>query len=993
MSRVEILEVRRHEPPHEELRGCFLDLPKRGQAIGAAVVEVAGWVLPQDGPAVGVELVFEGRVFQRTPMNQVRPDLAKAFPDVAWAQQSGFRVASRPAGMEEQEWEVRGILRDQSRLSLGAIRLQKNWDQGVAPGPLVSVVIPCYRQARFLGEAIESVLGQSYPNLEVVVVDDGSPDNVAAVAGRYSGVRYVRQANGGLSAARNAGFRVSRGDFLVFLDSDDRLLPEAVQVGLDCLSRHPECAIALGYHRNFADNGDPVQTPPQRYFEEDHYLALLRHNICVPAAVFYRRSVLEQVGGFDEAESPAADYDMYLRIAREHPVHCHRTQVAEYRVHGSNMSRNGRLMLRSTVEVLRKQWPYASKTRAMRAAYREGLRLGREHYGRRTVVEVFWDLQDRLWKPAWEGLSTLVRYFREGIMARGGAQKGRPACDPPLGKVNFKKLRTLAPVSRMFGMDRGLPIDRYYIEKFLAERAADIRGHVLEIGDDAYTRKYGGKRVSQRDVLHIKEGNPRATIVADLTAADHLPSETFDCIIFTQTLQYIYDVKTAVRALYRLLTPGGVVLATVPGISQLIEQDWGKGWYWNFTLASAERLFAEAFGAENVKAQTHGNVLTAISFLHGLATEEMQRDELDHRDAEYQLVISLRAVKAGAEPTCASGRAGNAGTTAANGKALILMYHRVSEPACDPWLLSITREHFAQQLEVLKRETRPIALQELRRGLETGRLPDRAVVVTFDDGYADNFLNARPVLEKLGIPATYFVVSGPLGSRREFWWDELERLLLVPGSLPSSLRLSVAGGSRQWDLGAAAEYSEDTFVKQRHWTTWEAPFSTRHSLYLSLYELLNPLTDAERNQVLDELRSWACAGPTGRESHRVMTPDELQTLAKGDLVEVGAHTVTHPCLAAQTPVAQRREIHDSKLRLEELLGREVASFAYPYGRLQDYTAVTVACLKETGYACGCARFAGVVRRGSDAFQLPRMPVVNWDAETFARKLAESFNRI
>src|SRR5262249_44641831 len=256
------------------------------------------------------------------------------------------------------------------------------------------------------------------------------------------------------------------------------------------------------------------------------------------------------------------------------------------------------------------------------------------------------------------------------------------ACDPPLGKVDFKNLRTLAPVSRMYGLDRGRPIDRYYIEKFLARHAADVHGRVLEIGDNSYTGQYGGSRVSRSDVLHIKEGNPRATIVADLAEADNIPSESFDCIILTQTLQYIYDVKTAVRTLYRLLRPGGVLLASMPGISPIIPESWGKGFYWKFTCDSARRLFADVFGAEQVRTKAHGNVLAAISFLHGLAVEEMQLDELEHADSQYQVVITVRAVKPTAKFSLEQGTASTNGTAVANAKALILMYHRVQELSC-----------------------------------------------------------------------------------------------------------------------------------------------------------------------------------------------------------------------------------------------------------------------------------------------------------------------
>lgn len=222
----------------------------------------------------------------------------------------------------------------------------------------------------------------------------------------------------------------------------------------------------------------------------------------------------------------------------------------------------------------------------------------------------------------------------------------RMAVWPPVGWVRFGHLRRLKPISTDYGLSRGLEIDRYYIEKFLAEHASDIRGHVLEIKHNTYTLRYGQDRVTKSDVLHPVEGNPDATLVADLTKADHLPSNIFDAIIFTQTLQVIYDMRTVISTLHRILKPGGVLLATASGMAQLSLDDFDKwGEYWRLTSLSARLLFEEAFSAGNVTVQPYGNVLTAISFLEGLAAEDLQRSELDARDRSYEVLIAVRAVK------------------------------------------------------------------------------------------------------------------------------------------------------------------------------------------------------------------------------------------------------------------------------------------------------------------------------------------------------------
>jgi len=214
------------------------------------------------------------------------------------------------------------------------------------------------------------------------------------------------------------------------------------------------------------------------------------------------------------------------------------------------------------------------------------------------------------------------------------------------GKTRAELLEQIAPISRTFGVGRGESIDRYYIEQFLSKHASDIRGDVLEIENDKYTKRFGGERLSRAHVLHFQSGNPRATIVADLSAADPIESESFDCIILTQTLQFIFDVRSAIAHIQRILKPGGVVLATVPGISQVSRYDderWGD--YWRFTTSSVARLFEAAFPKNAVQIQSHGNALVASAFLHGLAMEEMRQEELDFNDPDYQLLITVRGVR------------------------------------------------------------------------------------------------------------------------------------------------------------------------------------------------------------------------------------------------------------------------------------------------------------------------------------------------------------
>jgi SAM-dependent methyltransferase len=217
---------------------------------------------------------------------------------------------------------------------------------------------------------------------------------------------------------------------------------------------------------------------------------------------------------------------------------------------------------------------------------------------------------------------------------------------PYAGKIDFGDFKRTKPISQVWGLDRGTPVDRYYIECFLASHSSNVRGHVLEIGENTYTLRYGGEHVLKSDILHVADGHPQATIIADLTRAEHIPANTFDCIICTQTLHLIYELNLAIDTLHRILKPGGILLVTIPGISQISRYDmdrWGD--YWRFTSASALRLFEVNFALENLNVQVFGNVLAATAFLQGIAVQDVGKEKLDQVDLDYQVLLGIRAVK------------------------------------------------------------------------------------------------------------------------------------------------------------------------------------------------------------------------------------------------------------------------------------------------------------------------------------------------------------
>jgi glycosyltransferase involved in cell wall biosynthesis len=541
--------------------------------------------------------------------------------------------------------------------------------------PTVSVVVPIFNAELFLEEAILSVIGQTRSDWELLLVDDGSTDGSAAIARRYEAadprIHYLDHPghrNLGQHASRNLGLRHAQAEYVALLDADDVWLPEKLERQVAILDSHPEAELLFGaplYWFGWTGRAEDsrrdyvidLRLPADRVYDAPSLLlAFLGRKAPPPCPcdVMLRRETALRVGGFEEHfhgvhlvyEDTAFFSKVFLRARtfvssqtwdryRQRPDSCYAVAKA---TGGRELAR--RYYLEWFQQYLREQgetaglvWqsvatelrPYRMRARLLRRARWEARRA--QELGRRAA---------RVLLPA-----KLRRWLRARVL-------GAAAQSPAPGAIRFGSLRRLTPVSRRFGWDRGgLPIDRWYIERFLEEHANDIAGHVLEVRDDTYTRKFGGGRVTRADVLHVTD-DPRATIVADLTCADQIPSESFDCIVLTQVLPFIADVGAAVRTLHRILRPGGVVLATLPGISQIIRYDmdrWGD--YWRFTSLSARRLFECWFPHGDIQVAAHGNVLAATAFLYGLSSRELQQPELEHHDRDYEVLITVRAVRKG----------------------------------------------------------------------------------------------------------------------------------------------------------------------------------------------------------------------------------------------------------------------------------------------------------------------------------------------------------
>ncbi len=322
-------------------------------------------------------------------------------------------------------------------------------------------------------------------------------------------------------------------------------------------------------------------------------------------------------------------------------------------------------------------------------------------------------------------------------------------------------------------------------------------------------------------------------------------------------------------------------------------------------------------------------------------------------------------------------------------QAMVLMYHRVAEKDIDPWRLCVTPENFEAHLQVLKQHMQPMSLTELAIAQQSGNVPERAVAITFDDGYANNLYQAKPLLAKYGIPATVFVSTGYTDRNREFWWDELERVLLQLEELPPTLTLTLNDQSQYWDLGTAIYYSKAEYQADHNKACWEAKTGSRLYLYRQIWALLQPLDESQRQAALDAILSWAKVDIIQRETHRPMTCEELLLLEADDVVSIGAHTVNHPMLSKRSLDDQQQEIADSKAYLERLLSHAVDTFAYPFGA---YCPETKRLLSRAGFLCACTTTEETVWQGNSCYELPRFDVVNCSGKIFEERILRWFKQ-
>ncbi|HEY0653434.1 MAG TPA: polysaccharide deacetylase family protein [Chryseosolibacter sp.] len=321
-------------------------------------------------------------------------------------------------------------------------------------------------------------------------------------------------------------------------------------------------------------------------------------------------------------------------------------------------------------------------------------------------------------------------------------------------------------------------------------------------------------------------------------------------------------------------------------------------------------------------------------------------------------------------------------------RAIILMYHQVCEKKSDPWQLAVTPENFQYQLNHLKNYFDVVSVDELVETVKTGRLTSNLVAITFDDGFVDNYTNAAPLLEWFELPATFYLTSGAIRAPKLFWWDELQSIVFLTESLPA--RLSIPIGTEKFEF----EFKRDRVLRPaitQELGSWSygAPLKNeRIELYFKLWERIQPLQHLDQYTVMRALRSWARLDNIPLGVNAPMQDFHVKKLGANRLFTMGGHTVNHAMLSAQTELVQSYEIKDCKIDIEELTGKRVNGFAYPYGKYND---LTKALLQKNGFNYGLTTEEGTVTVGSDLYQLPRLQIKNWNEREFSFKLNQVLN--
>jgi len=322
-----------------------------------------------------------------------------------------------------------------------------------------------------------------------------------------------------------------------------------------------------------------------------------------------------------------------------------------------------------------------------------------------------------------------------------------------------------------------------------------------------------------------------------------------------------------------------------------------------------------------------------------------------------------------------------------NRDAMILMYHRIASPVVDPWQLAVSAENFEQHLKILQGKNIVKPLPEIIEQLKKKTLNRKCIAITFDDGYADNFHTAKPLLEKYELPATFFITSKNVDSTNEFWWDELANILLLAPTLPQKLLLKLNDHSFFYDLAGETLLTGELLNKHKNYIAYN-PETLRARLYYKLWEYFSPLSDADQQELIDQVRKWAVVEGETRRDYHCLSSGQISKLSDDALFDVGGHTVSHPALPDHPPAKQEQEILGNKLFLEKLTGKEINLFAYPSGKYNDATKEV---LRQMNFNAAFTTHAKPVKTSADPYELGRFQVNNWTGDELKKNLYQWTN--
>ncbi len=750
-------------------------------------------------------------------------------------------------------------------------------------------------------------------------------------------VRCVTVRAGAPGGQRNEAIAAAQGDAFVFLEPGDTIDPAYLSTASARLGAEPHLDFVTAWARMPAESGLQTERRPNPTLS-----SVLNDLSAMPGPTVFCRSAWARAGGFDEV-LPALEWpEFWIRLLAGGG----RGAVIETFLIGHEPSRDS---------AYRRRLAAARETGAIGRVVDAHLGLYRDH-----LVDALCDRERSMRALAGRYRRLLRR--RDALVAertrlrdeaQAAAERLRAA---GAEAIVWDDLRRTTPVSADWGYERGTPIDRYYIERFLEAHAADVQGRVLEIQEADYTRRFGRQRVTHSDVIDVDIHNTRANLNGDLRRLEGIPSNTYDCFILTQTIHVINDMAAVIREAVRILKPGGVLLVTMPCASRVCLEYGPNGDFWRVTEAGARELFRGVVPTSHQTIQTFGNPLATLAFTAGLACQEISAEEFESYDPFNPTLVGIRAVKPGVAP--------HVRPSSPEPTAVVLLYHRVTRVDSDVHGLAIAPEHFRMQMDLVRRDYQPVSLAQLASAFREGWLPERGVAVTFDDGYLDNLVEASPILLEAGIPATFFFTDHALTGQTPFWWDVLESAFFGGDNVPTQLQLEIDGQVRMLSTATAKERAD------AHWT---------------LYHVVRTSPEPVRSELVKLISEWS--GRTWAQLPRVMSRAQLVDLSRRPRHSIGGHGAAHLSYSAHPDAQIRHDVIANRWNLEAAIGRPVTMFAYPYG---DHDDRTVEIVDDAGYRGAVTCVAAAVRPGADPLRLPRIAVLPTDEVPFDERLRQIF---